>query len=127
MPTFLKSCRLAVAFKTWLTSPGGGGKDFSQSDQITCKVLKYAKFCCKDVNPSWEIPLSVMDYCIGSITMLSDFVGYLQMDWKVGFSGVIGYMNAIGHMLDYRRTSGTCQENLSIFIASEIYLDRVKK
>ena len=127
MPMFLRTCRLAVAFKTWLTSPGGGGKASVQADQIVGKVLKYMKFCCNDVSTSWEIPDAVIDYCLGSITMLSSFVDCLQMEWKVGFSGVIGYMNALGHMLDHRRSSGICKINLSIFIASEIYLNRVKK
>ena len=101
-------------------------KSLSQADQVTSKVLKYAKyskFCC-DVNNSLEI---VIDYCIGSVTMLSDFVAYLQTEWKVGYSGIIGHMNAVNHMLDYRRSSDTCKINLSVFIASEIYLQRVKK
>ena len=127
MPSFLKTCRLAVGFATWLKSPGGSGKSFSQADQITAKVLKYTKFCCNDVSSSWEIPFTVIDYCIGCVTMLSDFVEYLQTEWKLGYSGVIGYMNAINHMLDYRRSSDICKKSLPVFIASEIYLERVKK
>ena len=127
MPMFAKDCRLAKSFKTWLTSPGGGGKQMSQAEQLACKVLKYAKFCCNDLSATWEIPLNVIDYCIGCVTMLSDFVTYLQTEWKMGYSGLIGYMNAIGHMLDYRRSAGTCARNIPVFIASEIYLDRVKK
>ena len=127
MPSFVKTCRLAVCFKTRFISPGGGGKDLSQAEQLAAKVMKYAKFCCKDVDNSCEIPLSVIDYCDGSVTMLSDFVNYLQIDWKVGYSGVIGYLNAVGHMIDYRRSAGNCNHNLSVFIASEIYLDRVRR
>ena len=127
MPMFSKESRIAISFRTWLRSPGGSGKDNSQADQITCKLLKYAKFCCHDVNSQWEIPISVIDYCIGSISMLSEFVDYLRDQWKIGYSGIIGYMNAIGHMLDYRRTSPTSENNLSVFVASEIYIHRVKK
>ena len=36
--------------------------------------------------------------------MLSDFVEYLQNEWEIGYSGIIGYMNALGHLLDFRRT-----------------------
>ena len=127
MPTFLKSCNLAVKFKSWLTSPGGGGKSGVQADQMITKVLKYAKFCCSDVTSSWEIPEAVMDYFICSVTMLSGFLDYLQTEWKMGFSGMNGFMNAIGHMLDYRRSFGTSQGNLQIFIAAEIYVNRIKK
>ena len=56
--------------------------------------------------------------------MLSD---YLQKDWKVGFSGVIGYMGAIGHMLDFRRSEGLPADKVNVFVASEIFVQRVKK
>ena len=70
---FLKICVVGVNFKKWLQSPSGGE---SQADQLLCKVLKYLKYCCADVFISWDIPESVVDYCLGSVTMISDFVGY---------------------------------------------------
>ena len=37
-------------------------------------------------------------------------------------------MNALGHLLDFRRTfSNSASENVSVFLASEIYLQRVKR
>ena len=56
----------------------GGGNGESQADQLLCKVLKYLNYCCADVSISWDIPESVVDYSLGSATMISDFVGYLQ-------------------------------------------------
>ena len=54
--------------------------------------------------------------------MLSGFVEYLQKEWKIGYSVIIGYMNALGHLLDFRRTfSNSASGNLSVFLASEIY------
>ena len=32
-------------------------------------------------------------------TMISDFVDYLKDKWNVGYSGIIGYMNYLSHML----------------------------
>ena len=59
--------------------------------------------------------------------MLSDFVEYLQNEWKIGYSGIIGYMNALVHVLDFRKTfSNSPSEKVSVFLASEIYLQRVK-
>ena len=128
MPMFLKTCKIGINFKTWLQSPGGGGKSETQADQILCRVLKYLKFCCKDVFVSWDVPENVLDYCLGSLSMLSDFVEYLQIEWKMGNSGIIGYMNAIGHMLDHRRSSSSFpKENGTNFIPIEIYLQRVKR
>ena len=70
----------------------------------------------------------VVDYCLRSLNMLSDFVEYLRNKWKIGYSGIIGYMNALGHLLDFRKTfSNSASENVSVFLASEIYLQRVKR
>ena len=127
MPSFLKSCNVAKLFISWLRTPGGGGKCPNQALQICCKILKYLKFCCDDVCESWNIPNSVADYCMGSVSMMSEFVTYLQDTWKVGYSGVIGYMNSLCHFLDFRRSSVIDNKSIPVFMASEVYLDRVKK
>ena len=127
MPSFSNDCAIAKSFSNWLQSPGGGGKSLLQSNQTTSKVMKFSKFCCEDVDSTWDIPSSVIDYCIGSVALISDFVEHLQTVWKVGFSGVIGYMNALSHMLDYRRSVAVKNENISAFVSSEIYLQRVKR
>ena len=73
-------------------------------------------------------PKRYVDYCLGSLNMLSDFVEYLQNGWKIGYSGIIGYMNALGHLLDFRRTfSNSASQNVSIFLGSEIYFQRVHR
>ena len=60
--------------------------------------------------------------------MISDFVEYLQTDWYLKSSGVTGYMNALGHLLDFRRSySDLTQINSSAFIPSEIHIQRVKR
>ena len=85
------------------------------------------KYCCADASILWDIPESVVDYCVGSVTMISDFVEYLQTYWSLKSSGVIGYMNALGHLLDfYRSYSDLTQINSSVFIPSEIYIQQVK-
>ena len=104
---FLKTCLVGVNLKKWLQCPGGGGKGESQADQLLCKVLKYLKYCCADVSLPWDIPESVVDYCLGSVTMISDFVGY----WSLKSSGVTGYMNALGHLFDFRRSYSDLTKN----------------
>ena len=60
--------------------------------------------------------------------MLSDFVEYLQNEWKIGYFGIIGYMNALCHLRDFRSSfSNPASENVSVFLASEIYLQRGKR
>ena len=100
----------------------------SQPDQLLCKVLKQLKYCCADVSISWHIPESVLDYCLGSTTMISDFVWHLQTDWSLKSCDVTGYMNALGHLLDFRRSySNFAKIHSSAFIPSEIYIQQVKR
>ena len=128
MPMFLKSCVVGVSFKKWLQSPSGIGKGESQANLLLCKVLKYLKYFCADVSLSWDISESAVDYWLGSVTMISDFVEYLQTDWSLKSSGVTGYMNIPGHLLDFRRScSDLTQINSSVFITSEIYIQRGKR
>ena len=55
--------------------------------------------------------------------MISDFVGYLQTDWSLKSSGVTGYMNPLGHLLDFRRNYRDLTKiHSSVFIPFEIYL-----
>ena len=126
MPSFNKNCAFDRDFKSWLHSPVRGMKSWTQSMQISCRVLKYLKFCCQDCCSSWDIPLKVVDYCIGSISSISEFLDFLKDKWNVGFAGMIGYMNALSHVLDFRRIQEESQ-NKQTFLASEIYIDRVKK
>ena len=127
MPSFSKNCQMAKNFQNWLQSPGGGGKSLNQSEQLSSKVLKYTKFCCEDVSPTWELPPTVIDYCIGSVSMMADFINQLQEKWNVGYSGTINYMNALSHFMDYRRSMGISPDKTPIFVAAEIYIERVKK
>ena len=123
MPMFLKTCVVWVNFKKWLQSPGGEGKGESQVDQLLCKVLKYLKYCCGNFSISWDIPEGVVDYCLGSVTMISDFMGYLQPDWSLKTSGVTGYMNTVGHLLDFCRSYSDLTKIISsVFILSEVYV-----
>ena len=98
-----------------------------RSDQLLCKILIYLKYCCADVSILWVNPESVVDCCLGSATMISDFVEYLQADWSLKSSDVTGYMNPLRHLLDFRRScSDLTQIKSSVFIPSEIYIQRVK-
>ena len=59
--------------------------------------------------------------------MISNFVGYLQTGWFLDFSGVTGYINTLRNLLDFRRGySDLTKIHSSMFIASEIYIQRVK-
>lgn len=125
MPMFQKECNFDKLFKLWLCSPGGGMRSYSQASQVSTRMLKYLKFCFKDSCGEWDIPLALVDYSLGCITSISDFIDFLKTEWNVGFAGIIGYMNSLSHALDFRRMEKLDKSH--VFMASEIYLERVKK
>lgn len=127
MPSFSIDCSFSLRFIKWLSSTGGGAKTVIQSRLLSMKILKFLKYCCADTSSNWDLPIDVVDYCLGSISMISDFIDYLQDKWNVGFSGVIGYMNSISHLLDFRRSEGMCSLNISTLVATEIFISRAKK
>ena len=127
MSMFSKTCTLFKLFSQWLMSLGGGSKSKSQADQIASRVLKFLKFCCHDACETWDIPMEVVDYCVGSIQSLSDYINDLEKQWKIGYSGIIGHINALSHLLDYRRIDGNLKAYSQSFLPAEIYLQRVKK
>ena len=127
MPMFFKTCVVGVNFKKWLQSPGGGGKRENQADQLLCKVSKYLQYYCADVSSSWDIHESVVEYCLGSVTVIFDFVGYLQTDQFLKCSGFTDHKNALCHLADFQRSySNFTKIQSSVFILSEMYIQRVK-
>jgi len=127
MESFTIDCSFALKFIRWLSSTGGSSKNISQANIITRKILKFLKYCCADTSCNWDIPMNVLDYCLGSVSMISDFIEHLSEKWQVGFAGIIGYLNALSHLLDYRRSEGACSLNMSSMVATEIFLSRAKK
>ena len=95
MPRIKKERTFPVNFIKWLESYGGGAKNSTQSHQIEMRVLKWLKFCCQDADEKWDIPLSVVDYCIGSVKMLGDFYKHLKENWKMASCGCISYLDAL--------------------------------
>ena len=85
-------------------------------------MLKYLKFCCDDHSSNWDIPDTVIDYCVGSVSLVSDFLDCLQEKWKVVFAGTIGY-ECSGHLLDFRRIHGQRRSTAETFIAAKVYMN----
>ena len=127
MAVFLKTCMVRVDFKKWLESPSGRGNGENHADQLLSKVSKNLRYCCSDVSLSWAIPESVVDYCLGFVTLISDFVGYLHIDWSLKSSGITDYSNPPGHLPYFPRNySDLTKIHNSVFILSEIYIQQVK-
>ena len=127
MPSFSNKCRLAQDFVTWISSAGGGGKDKSQADQIIKKILKFAKYCCSDLDESCELTKVMMEYCIGDVKFIERFVIFLETECKMGKPGIISYLQSLAHCLDFLRYKGIDSAKVSIFMTSEVFLSRAKQ
>jgi len=127
LPYFREDCKLAQEFRIWICSAGGGGKDLNQSQQICKKILKFAKFCCKDIDESAPITKSTLEYCIGSVKHIESFLKYLDEKCELGNPGVISYLQSLSHCLDFIRYQGIMSSKIAVFMATEVYLSRAKQ
>jgi len=106
LPYFPEDCKIAQDFRTWICSAGGGGKDLNQAKQICKKILKFSKFCCKDVDEYAPITKLTLEYCIGSVKHIESFLQYLDKECELGKPGVISYLQSLCHCLDFIRYQG---------------------
>ena len=127
MPSFKVTNLFGGRYLKWLQSDGGGGKSSLQSKQICVRVLKYFKYCCEDSDENAELVDNIVDFCLGSVNLLNDFLDWLKFEWSMGYSGCIGYVNALTHALDFRRCFSPPDNVLKTFMVAEIYLVRVRK
>ena len=127
MPYFSEKCRIAQDFVNWICSAGGGGKDTNQAKQICKKILKFSKYCCLDLEDSFELSKGLLEYCLGSVQFIERFVIYLETECKMGKPGIISYLQSLAHCLDFLRYQGIDSEKISTFITSEIFLSRAKQ
>jgi len=127
LPYFPEDCKIAQDFRTWICSAGGGGKDLNQAKQICKKILKFSKFCCKDVDEYAPITKLTLEYCIGSVKHIESFLQYLDKECELGKPGVISYLQSLCHCLDFIRYQGITSSKITVFMATEVYLSRAKQ
>lgn len=127
MPSFSEKCLIAQDFVTWICSAGGGGKDKNQAQQICKKILKFAKYCCADLDDSFELTKVLLEYCIGTTHFIERFVIFLETNCKMGKPGIISYLQSLVHCLDFLRYQGIDANKIAIFMTSEVFLSRAKQ
>ena len=80
--------------------------------------------CVSIMGCSWECGRLLPRICHNDFW----FCGVLTGRWSRKSSGITGYMNALGHSLDFRRRySDLTKIHSSVFIPFEIYIQRVKR
>ena len=127
IPSFSDKCELAKNFTSWICSAGGGGKDANQAMQICRKIMKFCKFCLENMEETFELTLTLMEYCVGSVEFIERFLKFLENDCKLGKPGMISYLQSLSHCLDFLRYRGIRSEKMAIFLTSEVFLSRAKQ
>ena len=125
IPSFSIDEGVGKDFTEWLQSSTGGGKSKKEAVQAARRAMKflrlsmdepYVSICCTDF----------VDCCIGSPSIVINFLKILTDDWEIGSSGALGYMKAMGDVMDFRKASGVSDNVLRNFICTEVYIRRGK-
>ena len=124
IPSFDNSSVIAKQLYTWLSGTGGRCKSERQSKQIVSRCLKVLKFCREDDE---ELTFDIIDFGLCSPNLLFKFVDMLQDEWKLGHAGRLGYIDAIGEMVDFRKVNGASKSVISSLCTTEIYLKKVRR
>ena len=71
---------------------------------LTCSSLVrerqiVPRLCCEDEE---ELTCDVVDFSLCSPNLLFKFIGYLQVECKLGHGGRLGYIDAICEVIDFR-------------------------
>ena len=127
MPSFSTEEGLGSEFKSWLSTPCGGGKNERESVQSCKRAMKYLMYCAGSNETLAGLNEKFVDCCLGSALMLVDFLRDLQTNWNVGHAGAINYLKSISDIMDFRKAHGVSDESLRSFAVTEVYLRRGKR
>ena len=82
--------------------------------------MKFLKFCaCEEED---ELSQNLIDFCLGSPKLVTDFVETLENDWALGSSAQLSYLHAICDLIDFRKAHGATLNVLSNFAVSEVFV-----
>ena len=115
LPTFSLTCDTGEVFTKWFTGSGGGYKKDHAAQQIVTSCLKFLRFCCEDEE---EFTFDVVDFGLCSPNLLFKFIDHLQDEYKLGHGGLLGYIDAISEMIDFRKLHGASEAVFQKFSAT---------
>jgi hypothetical protein len=125
-PSFSIQDGCGAEFRLWLETPCGGGKAPRESEQIAKRGMKFLMFSMGDNTDGSCANEQYIDCCIGSPTLLTNFLRAITEDWGLRASGALSYMRAIADLVDFRKASGVSDDVLRSLTVAEVYLRRGK-
>ena len=128
IPSLPKDSEFAIRFRNSLTSKTAGSTSESQADQIISRALKFLKSVINDdLSSEGVTENTVIDFYLGSGCNISEFIENLETSIEMGHSGQLGYINALGDLIDYRKYQGVTPQVLQNFSVVEMLIRRARR
>ena len=125
-----KDSEFAIGFRNWLTSKTAVSRSETQADQINYfKGIKISEISQYNDDLSYEevTENTVIDFYLGFGCNISEFILNLETSMEMGHSGQLGYINAPGNLIDYRKYQGVIPQVLQNFSVVEILIRRARR
>ncbi len=113
-------------FIRWMCSCSGGGRTEAHANQISSRALKFLRYCLSE-NPTDRLTSEKIDYYLGSMEFLANFLDHITKDESIGHAGHVSYINALLEMVEYRKFKGIDSNSLNNFSVAVALLKRARK
>ena len=107
----------------WLCTPCGGCKKLNDAKQSSRRAMKFLMSCSGN-NEEDMLNKNFIDCCLGSPSMITEFLDKIQTNWNLGSAACYTYLKSIVDLMDYRKAHGVTDDALRIFTVTEVYLRR---
>ena len=124
MPAFSITTGVGQQFLQWLMTPCGGGRTESEGQQQARRGMKFLSYSMGDASTDDIVTTDAIDCCLGSPSVIINFMQTITEDWNLSDSGSLNYLKAVGNLLDYRKSQGVTDNVLRTFTVSEVYIRR---
>ena len=113
-------------FVNWMQSPWGGGKSMKEAKQVGRRSMKYLFSALGEGDNESEACEEYVDCVIASPNLLINFLKLIIEEWGLKAAAVIGYLQAISDLCDYRKSKGCSDSVLRSFAVTEVYIRKCK-
>ena len=114
-------------FLDWLKTPCGSGKSKKQAVQVGRRAMKFLMVSIGDTEVDQHVSDELIDCCLGSPSIVINFIKLATEEWNLSSSAALNYMKAINDLMDFRKANGVADDVLRSFAMTEVYIRRGKE
>ena len=127
MSAFKMDGGVGKEFLEWLKTPCGSGKTENEAVQVGRRAMKFLFSAMGESSADGIVQEDYVDCCIGSPSIIINFLKVITEDWGLSSSGALNYLKSIGDLMDFRKACGVSDDVLRSFASSEVYIRRGKE